>query len=93
MASTLSKAAAARFLSDHVGHVIDTTQVRPGGNPWKPGPRTLTRRGLLAFALDGSTVEFSRTHFVTALTDTSLTVEWRDGDGRVIHTTTYTVAA
>lgn len=93
----MSKAAAIRFFTAHIGQVFHTFQVRPDGRRWEPGPRTLAPNGERRFTLDGSTVEFTAAHRVTAVTDTSVTVELLtdtdDNDGRVIHTTTYTVAS
>jgi hypothetical protein len=91
MTSKPSKAAALRFLDSHIGRVFETVQTAPGGRRWEPGPRTLARKGADTFTLDESTVRLSPHHTVTALTDTSVTVEWRDGDGALIHTTTYMV--
>lgn len=92
----MSKAAAIRFLRDHVGRVFDTVQVRPGRTPWEPGPRTLATKGAHRFTLGESTVEFTPSHRVSEVTGTSVTVEWTTGTGgdgtELIHTTTYTLA-
>lgn len=93
----MSKAAAIRFFSDNVGRAVDTVQVRPDGTGrWEPGPRTVALRTARTFRLDESTVEFTAAHRVTEVTGTSVTVQWTaptdDGDDRVIHTTTYTLA-
>lgn len=83
--------AALRWLVDHVGSTIDTTQTRPTGQtPWRPGPRTLGRVGN-GFQLDGSRVSFTRTHAVLEVTDDRLVLEWQDEDGVTIHVTEYAV--
>lgn len=96
----MSKAAAIRFLSEHIGCVFHTRQVRPDGPVWEPGLRTLSRKGTQSFRLDESTVEFTPAHRVTQVTDTSVTVDFTTDTGadtdaggvRVVHTTTYTLA-
>jgi hypothetical protein len=89
--STPSKAAANRWLAGHVGATIDTVQVRPDGSTgWKPGPRTLAGTGN-RFELNGSRVNIDRSTVVIEVTGDTLVLEWQDGDGATIHTTTYTV--
>lgn len=85
----MSKAAAARWLAESMGRTIDTVQVyAEGGREWRPGPRTLARKGNI-FTLDGSRVNLDAQTTAEVDGDTMF-LTWRYEDGKVIHTTTYT---
>lgn len=85
-----SRAAALRWLARHIGERVTTVQTRAAdGRVWRPLPRTLSRKGQDSYLLDESRVSLDRSHHVTALDDDTLTIEWRDDEGMLIHTTVY----
>ena len=91
MATKPTKAAYVRWLEDNAGALIDTVQVRPDGSTWSPGERLLSRHGK-RFKLDNSiAIEPDKSVTVIAIDDSSVSLETKFSDGRVWHTTTYTV--
>ena len=87
-----SKAAAARWLDDHVGQTIYTVQVRGGQVKWVPGPRTLSKAAKARWMLDQSSVTLGG-HVATEMSDTDLVLDWRDSAGKTVHTTVYSTEA
>ena len=87
-----TKAEAKRWLDAHVGESIDTCQVAADRlYMWTPGPRILTATSKSTWSLNGSEVRLTVNHHVIEVTDQALTIEWRDEDEHLIHTTTYSV--
>lgn len=83
----MSKVEALRWLVANVGKQIETVQRRDDRVTWRPGPRTLGRKGNL-FTLDGSTVRITP-HHKARVEDGSIVLEWFDEQGYLIHTTVY----
>ena len=85
-----SKAEAKRWLSANIRKEIHTRQIDARtGREWNPPARFLWQAGT-RFVLDSSDVRcFTPNHTVTDISPDHFTVEWRDENGNVIHTTTY----
>lgn len=86
----MSKAAAVRWFESHVGEELTTVQTNPHRGSWVPGPRVLSRKGKVIFALNDSRVNISEYNSAEVVDDKCILV-WFDRDGGLIHTTVYSV--
>ena len=94
---TPSRAAATRWLNEHLGASIQTTQYTDGRVTWQPPVRTLCATGRTTWSMvysDGraSTLRLGTEHTIDWLADQGLALTWRGEDGNPIHTTTYLLA-
>jgi|SRR5580765_1153325 len=91
-----TRAAGRRWLDANVGRTLLTCQVYGNGRTWTPGPRVLSRRHASAWTLTtpegrGSDITLGNDTVVLRADDEHLVLQWIDGEGVVIHVTTYTV--